>query len=85
MAQGDLIFGCGVNPSVEEMLSSVTVKTNTGQVGFRTRTVAATAANIDPYVSCNAPGPKDFAELLRNIIREDACGEAAITLVTCTP
>lgn len=84
MAQGDLYFGCGETPGLEEMLTAITVRTNTGQVGIRTRSVTATNANITPFATCNVPGPRNVVELLRNMIREDACGKAALTLVTCT-
>lgn len=85
MAQGDLIVTCGHQIEENELLAMVTVRHDDGRVGIRSQTISVSASALNPYKDCNQPGPiTDRKQWLSEIIREDACGEPAITFFTCS-
>lgn len=87
MALGDKIFDCThLTPTVEEMLTAVVVRnTSTGVISFRQHLVTAATGVLQPFAACSRPGPRSFAEILAETIREDDCGQPAIWFTNCNP
>ena len=87
MALGDKVFDCAhLMPSLEEMLTAVTVRnTSTGVVSLRQHLVTAATGVLTPYATCVEPGPRSAERILAEIIREDDCGQPAIWMTNCNP
>lgn len=85
MAQGDPISTCGKLFEINELKAMVTVRHDDGRIGLRAQTIAVSASALNPYKSCNDPGPiMDEKQWWNDIVRRDACDEAAITFFTCS-
>lgn len=88
MALGDRVFDCSKLPlpTVEEMLTAVTVRnTSTGVISFRQHLVTAATGVLTPFAGCTQPGPRSIVEILGEVIRRDDCDEPAIWFTNCNP
>lgn len=70
------------NPSISlnELLNSLLVKTNTGVYGIRTKRVSAAAGNIEPVVACGTVS-LDNEQIMRWAIGLSTSGEPALILI----
>lgn len=84
MALGDPVYGCNYSPSVEEMLTAIGVTHANGTQGIRVVTTAADGEDLTPMQDCPTAGVLPLKTILRNSIRQDACGQPALFLFTCS-
>lgn len=70
------------NPSISlnELLNSLLVKTNTGVYGLRVKRVSAAAANITPVVACGTMS-LDNEQIMRYAIGLSTSGKPALLLI----
>lgn len=76
---------CGRVLEINELLAMVTVIHDDGRIGLRSQTFAVAESALNPYKSCDKPGPvMDLKEWLNDVVRYDACDQPAITFFTCS-
>lgn len=64
-----------------ELLNSILVRTDDGQVGIRVvRTTKDDCANVTDFLSCSSP-LVNLEDVLRNIIVLDECGRPGVHMI----